>query len=120
MNNVNLIGRLTKDPVIIESGDTLIAKYTLAVNRDADKADFIRCICFNGGAEFVEKHLAKGMKVGVTGRIQTGSYENADGVTIYTTDVVVSSHTFCEPRREAKGDGEDEHKSKSGYKRKYK
>ena len=105
MNRVNLIGRLTRDPDIrVSQGGTTVASYTLAVDRPIKKegeeknADFIRCISFGKTAEFCERYLFKGTKVGVDGRIQTGSYTDKDGKTVYTTDVVVESHTFCESR----------------------
>lgn len=104
MNHVALIGRLTRDPDIrYTQGEKpmCVARYTLAVDRpftrDGNReADFISCVAFGGRGEFAEKHLSKGTKIGVHGRIQTGSYTNKDGVKIYTTDVVVDEHTFCE------------------------
>lgn len=103
MNKVVLIGRLTRDPnVTYSQGETplAIARYTLAVNRmKKDEADFISCVAFGKSGEFAEKYLHKGMKIAVTGRIQTGSYEK-DGVKHYTTDVVVESHEFCERQGE--------------------
>ena len=101
MNQVCLIGRLTKDPDVrsTQSGE-MIGRYTLAVDRykkdSTQSADFISCVCFGKVAEFAQKYLAKGTKIGVTGRIQTGSYTNKEGVKVYTTDVIVSTHTFCE------------------------
>lgn len=104
MNNWNGIGRLTADPdTRYTSGDNplCVSRYTLAVDRSYKRqgepdADFIRCVAFGKQGEFAEKYLTKGMKVGVTGRIQTGSYKDRDGRTVYTTDVVVNEHTFCE------------------------
>ncbi len=61
-------------------------------------ADFINCVTFGKNAEFVEKYLHKGTKIAVTGRIQTGSYTNKDGKKVYTTDVVVEEHEFCESK----------------------
>ena len=81
-----------------------MARYTLAVDRrrkDAG-ADFISCCTFGKSAEFAEKYLKKGTKIAVTGRIQTGSYQK-DGVTVYTTDVVVDDHEFCESKGDSKG-----------------
>ena len=80
-----------------------VSRYTLAVDRgikngDA-KADFIRCVAFGKSGEFVEKYLRKGMKVAIIGRIQTGSYKDRDGKTVYTTDVVVENHEFAESRQ---------------------
>ncbi len=106
MNKIMLIGRLTRDPEIRYStndNNTAIARYTLAVNRPFRKngeqqADFLPCIAFGKTAEFAEKYLAKGMRVAVEGRIQTGSYTNQEGQKIYTTDVVVERQEFLEKR----------------------
>lgn len=105
MNKVVLMGRLTKDPDVryTEGSDSkAIARYTLAVDRktkDANgnrQADFITCVAFGKSGEFAEKYLHKGMKICISGRIQTGSYTNKDGNKVYTTDVVVEEHDFCE------------------------
>ena len=106
MNKVIEIGRLTKDPDIRYSqgaSSTCIARYTLAVDRKFKQegqpnADFINCIAFGKLGEFAEKYLHKGTKIAVTGRIQTGSYKNKDGNTVYTTDVVVEEQEFCESK----------------------
>ena len=108
MNNVTLIGRLTQAPEVRYSqgeNSTAVARYRLAVERkyktnDAS-ADFIPCIAFGKNGEFAEKHLRKGMKIAVVGRIQTGSYINRDGQKVYTTDVVVEEHHFCESKSSA-------------------
>ena len=109
MNKVVLIGRLTKDPEIrYTQGDepVVIGRYTLAVDRKSKgkdwnrEADFISCIAFRKAAEFAEKYLHQGMKVAVVGRIQTGSYTSRDGHKVYTTDIVVEEHEFCEKRAE--------------------
>ena len=97
MNKVILMGRLTRDPEVRYSAGenaTAVARYTLAVDRrfrrDGEAtADFIQCVVFGRSAEFAEKYFRQGTKVVVTGRIQTGSYTNKDGVRVYTTDVVV-------------------------------
>ena len=98
MNNVILIGRLCKDVEIKNTENTTIGRYTLAVDRyGKDKgADFIPCVCFGKSADFADKYLKKGMKIAVEGRIQTGSYTNKDGNKVYTTDVIVNAHHFCE------------------------
>lgn len=104
MNKVILTGRLTRDPEIryAQQNDTAIARYTLAVDRmtkNAEQsADFIRCVAFNKPAEFAEKYLRKGIKIAITGRIQTGSYTDRDGRKVYTTDIVVENQEFCESR----------------------
>ena len=106
MNKVILMGRLTRDPEVRYSqGESAnaVARYTLAVDRrfkrDGDAtADFINCVSFGRAAEFAEKYLRQGVKIAVTGRIQTGSYTNKDGVRVYTTDVVVEEQEFAESK----------------------
>lgn len=103
MNKVIEIGRLVRDPDIRYSGDTTIAKYTLAVDRKYKKngeqtADFISCVAFGKLAEFAEKYLNKGTKIAVIGRLQTGNYTNKDGQKVYTTDVVVEEQEFTESK----------------------
>lgn len=106
MNKVILIGRPTKDPEVKYSqsdNPTAVARYTLAVDRKYKKdgeqsADFISCVAFGKQAEFVEKYIKQGIKIAVTGRIQTGSYTNKDGNKVYTTDIVVEEHEFAESK----------------------
>lgn len=106
MNKVILMGRLTRDPEVRYSqGQTAsaVARYTLAVDRKFKRegeanADFINCVAFGKLAEFAEKYLKQGVKIAITGRIQTGSYTNKDGVKVYTTDVVVEEQEFCESK----------------------
>lgn len=101
MNSVALIGRLTDDPEVRRTQEgTAISRFTLAVGRrykkDGDaSADFIRIVAFGKTAEFTEDYFHKGLRVGVTGRIQTGSYEK-DGRTVYTTDVIAESVDFAD------------------------
>ena len=104
MNKVILMGRLTRDPEVRYSqgeNATAVARYTLAVDRrfnrnnDDQTADFISCVAFG-----------KGTKIAITGRIQTGSYTNKDGVKVYTTDIVVEEQEFAESKNSAgNGDG---------------
>jgi single-strand DNA-binding protein len=106
MNKVILMGRLTRDPEVRYSqGDnaTAVARYSIAVDRRFKRdgepsADFINCVAFGKAGEFAEKYLHQGMKIAVTGRIQTGSYTNKDGQKVYTTDVVVEEHEFAESK----------------------
>ncbi len=107
MNKVILMGRLTRDPEIrySQSGDSplAIARYTLAVDRRYKRdgeptADFINCVAFGRQAEHVEKYYHQGLKVTISGRIQTGSYTNKDGVKVYTTEVVVEEQEFAESK----------------------
>ena len=104
MNKVILMGRLTRDPEVRysagESG-TAITRYTLAVDRRFKRdgeatADFISCVSFGRTAEFAEKYFRQGLKIIVSGRIQTGSYTNNSGQKVYTTDVVVEEQEFAE------------------------
>jgi len=106
MNKVILMGRLTRDPEVRYSqGENAlaIARYSLAVDRrfkrDGEQtADFINCVVFGKSAEFTEKYFRQGMKVTISGRIQTGSYTNKDGVKVYTTEVVVEEQEFAESK----------------------
>lgn len=111
MNSVNLIGRLTADPEIRsdKKGELEIARFTVAVDRiGSEEADFIRCVAFGKSAEFVEDYFTKGLRVGVTGRIQTGRYEDKDsGKTIYTTDVISERLDFADGNPNNKDKEED-------------
>jgi len=106
MNKAILMGRLVADPDVRYSqgaNAVCVARYRLAVDRRFKKdgeadADFIPCVALGKNGEFAEKYLHKGMKIAVTGRIQTGSYTNRDGQKVYTTEIVVEEHDFCESR----------------------
>ena len=109
MNKVILMGRLTRDPEVrYSTGEqaTAVARYTLAVDRrrgrnssDGEQtADFINCVAFGRAGEFAEKYFHKGIKIAITGRIQTGSYTNKEGQKVYTTDVVVEDQEFAESK----------------------
>ena len=106
MNRAFLIGRTTKEPDVRYSTDGKgVAKFTLAVDRKFSKekeTDFISCVAFGKTAEVIEKFVKKGNKIAVVGRIQTGSYKNKDGNTVYTTDVMVEEVEFCESKGENK------------------
>ena len=111
MNKVILMGRLTRDPEVrYSAGDNsmAIARYTLAVDRRFKRdgeatADFIGCVAFGRSAEFAEKYFRQGLKVVVSGRIQTGSYTNRDGQKVYTPDVVVEDQEFAESKSASAG-----------------
>ena len=113
MNKVILMGRLTRDPEVrYSAGENAlaIARYTLAVDRrfcrDGEAtADFISCVVFGRGAEFAEKYFHQGIRIVVSGRIQTGSYTNKDGVRVYTTEVVVEEQEFAESKNSSGSDG---------------
>ena len=105
MNKVILMGRLTRDPEVRYSqgnNASAVARYTLAVDRrfrreGEQSTDFINCVAFGKSAEFAERYLRQGVKIAITGRIQTGSYEK-DGRKVYTTDVVVEEQEFAESK----------------------
>lgn len=103
MNSVHLIGRLTRDPELRYTAgtQTAVAAFALAIDRYAKqgeekKADFPNIIVFGKTAENCEKYLKKGMLAGVEGRLQTGSYKNKNGETVYTTDVIADKVEFLE------------------------
>lgn len=103
MNSVVLIGRLTRDPEVRYTSGTqmAVATFTIAIDRPVrnggeKQTDFPRITVFGKQAENCEKYLAKGRLVGISGRLQTGSYQNKDGVTVYTTDVVANNVEFLE------------------------
>ena len=114
MNKVILMGRLTRDPEVrYAQGENAmaIARFSLAVDRrrqnnaDGQTADFINIVAFGRLGEFAEKYLHKGTKVALTGRIQTGSYTNKDGVKVYTTDIIAEDIEFAESKNSSGGDG---------------
>ncbi len=114
MNKVILMGRLTRDPdVRYSQGESsmAVARYTLAVDRrgrsnaEGQTADFISIVAFGKSGEFAEKYLHKGTKVVVSGRIQTGSYTNKDGVKVYTTEVVAEDQEFAESKNASSNGG---------------
>lgn len=104
MNKVILMGRFTKDPEVrYNDAQLAIARGTIAVDRRTKKegeatADFVSVKAFGKTAEFIEKYMKKGTKVVTEGRIQTGNYTNKDGVTVFTTDVVIDNIEFAESK----------------------
>ncbi len=106
MNKVILMGRLTRDPEVrYSAGENAlaIARYTLAVDRRFKRdgeatADFISCVAFGRTAEFAEKYFHQGIRIVISGRIQTGSYTNREGQKVYTTEVVVEDQEFAESK----------------------
>lgn len=123
MNNVILMGRLTRDPEVVETRNgTVIASYTIAVDRafkgeGQPEADFIRCKCFGKSAEFADKWLRKGVKVAVSGRLETGSYQREDGTTVYTTEVILTSQEFAESKKRNEDAPEEKKEEKKTYRR---
>ena len=100
MNRCVLIGRLTKDAQLGYTSNTqkAVARFTLAVDRIGEGADFINCVAFGKQAENIEKYVKQGNRLAVAGHIQTGSYER-DGQKVFTTDVIVDSAEFIEPKK---------------------
>lgn len=106
MNNANLVGRLTR-PVDLRYTQTGIAygSFTLAVtrkykNKDGEReADFINCVIWKKGAELLANYTQKGSLIGVTGPIQTRSYDNQQGQRVYVTEVLVENFDFLESRK---------------------
>jgi single-strand DNA-binding protein len=109
MNVTILIGRLIADPTIRYSQTgTAFGSFTLAVDRrkkeGEQQADFISCKVIGKNAEFAEKYLKKGIKIGIRGSIQTGNYTNKDGQKVYTTDVLIDNMEFCEKKSDTVSD----------------
>lgn len=100
MNQVNLIGRLTRDPDVRYTQDQkAVARFSIAINTgfgENQRTDYPNIIVWGAAAENCEKYLAKGRLVGISGRIQTGNYTNKDGNKVYTTDVVANRVEFLE------------------------
>lgn len=118
MNRVILMGRLTRDPEVRYSQgerSMAITRYSLAVDRrgrrgqdgngNEQTADFINCVAFDKAGEFAEKYFRQGMRVLVSGRIQTGSYTNKDGQKVYTTDIIVDDQEFADSKGSEGGSG---------------
>lgn len=108
LNSSIIMGRLTRDVELrySQGGDMAIARFNVAVERDykaqgaeSAETDFISCVAFGKTAEFISKYFAKGSMICVTGRIQTGSYTNKDGVKVYTTDINVEKAHFTGEKR---------------------
>ncbi len=112
MNKVVMIGRLTKDADIRylqNENSTCVAKFNLAVDRKIKRngeptADFLNCVAFGKVGELIEKYIAKGSKIGIVGRLQTGNYTNKDGVKVYTTDIIVEEIDFLDSKKASDGD----------------
>ena len=111
MNSVCLVGRLTRDPEIRYGSQSqmAVARFSIAVDRTIPdrngerQTDYPNIVCFGKSAEFVEKYFKKGMRVGVTGSLRTGSYTNKDGAKVCTTEVAADRVEFMESRAEREG-----------------
>lgn len=107
INNVTIMGRITADIELRKAGEHTVTSFIVAVDRpytdeDGDRqADFIRCVAWNGTAEFIAKYFGRGRMIALTGWLQSGSYEDNNGSTHYTTDLVVQQVSFTgEPKQE--------------------
>lgn len=115
MNNVVLIGRLTKTPELRQNGDSSVVRFTLAVDRRFKNkegkydADFIQCVAFKNTADFISKYFDKGMRIAVVGHLQTGSYTNKEGNKVNTCDVIIDSAEFVENKKN------DNHVNNDGF-----
>ena len=105
INNVVLVGRMTRDAELrYTPSNQAVATFSLAVNRNFKsqngerEADFINCVAFDRAGEFAEKYFRQGMRVLVSGRIQTGSYVNKEGQKVYTTEVILDDQEFADSK----------------------
>ena len=123
MNKVILMGRLARDPEVRYSQgerSMAIARYTLAIDRRKTQqntdpgADFINCVAFDRAGEFAEKYFRQGLRVLVSGHLQTGSYVNREGQKVYTTDVIIESQEFADGKRDGSGTSPRSGGSRSG------
>lgn len=122
MNKVVLMGRITRDIDVRQAGETSVARFTVAVDRQVRKdanngqptADFIGCVAFGKTAEFVSKYFSKGMKIALDGRIQTGSYEK-NGQKVYTTDIIAEHVEFCESKNGGGNSGQATTQQNEGF-----
>ena len=107
VNNVVLVGRITKDPEVRNTGSTSVCNFSLAVNRNFKNkeggydADFVNVVVFGNIAELMERYVSKGQLISVQGRIQTRNYENSEGQRIYVTEVVGTTVQFLESKNKS-------------------
>lgn len=103
MNNVQLIGNITKDVELkYSTGGAAYCRFAIAVNkktRDSERTDYINCVAWNGRAQTISQYFHKGDKIGITGELQTSSKDNGDGTRSWFTDVLVSGFDFCNARK---------------------
>lgn len=118
MNNVCIMGRLCRDPEGWDVGNgkqkTRLAKFTIAIDRGYGEdaaTDYIPVTVWGAGAEFAEQYCFKGLRVAITGRLQSGSYENKNGDTVYTLDVIASRIEFADSKKEDSGNNAKKRRS---------
>ncbi|MCC5894853.1 MAG: single-stranded DNA-binding protein [Alkalibacterium sp.] len=122
INNVTLVGRLTKDPELRFTGSGIaVGSFTVAVERPFSNAqgeretDFINCVVWRKPAENLANFTRKGSLIGLTGRIQTRNYDGNDGKKIYVTEVVAENIQYLEPKKanEERSDSSEGNQSQS-------
>ena len=125
INNVTLVGRLTKDPELRYTPNGVAnCRFTLAVNRTfknqngEQEADFISCQAWRKAAENLSNFQKKGSLIGIVGRIQTGSFEGQDGKRVYTTEVIAESIQFLESRN-SQGSGQEQQRTQQPTQQQY-
>lgn len=110
MNNVNLIGRLTRDVDVryTQTNNAMVAQFSIAIDRsfaakdnEERQTDFINIVAWNKTAEFCNKYFKKGLRVGISGRLQTRNYDDKDGKKVYVTEVIASEVCFADGRKDA-------------------
>lgn len=122
MNKTIFMGRLTRDPETkYTEGDdpTTITKYTLAVDRRRkkgreEKADYIPCVAFRGAGDFAAKYFKKGMRVAVSGRLQTYTYLNAEGNNVHGFEIVVEEQEFADGKKSDNNPADDNSNYENG------
>lgn len=121
MNQVNLIGNITRDPEVKYTDSQMaVLRFSVAINRGKDRegndrgADYPNCVAFGKTAENIGRFFKKGRKIGITGHIQTGSYEKNDGTKVYTTDVMVDRFYFCDSASSSGSGGTSSYKQPAG------
>lgn len=123
INRITLIGRLVRDPDLRRTNDgTMVASFTIAVNRNytakdgQQQADFINCVVWRKTAETLEKYCRKGNLIGLDGRLQTRTYENAQGQRVFVTEVVCDNIQFLESKSNNNQNTQNKHNNQ-GYAR---
>ncbi|MFV0246445.1 MAG: single-stranded DNA-binding protein [Mycoplasmatales bacterium] len=105
VNNVTLVGRITKDPEVRATGSGSVCSFSLAINRNFKNAqgeydaDFVNCVAFNATAQNIQQYVSKGNILAVSGRIQTRNYDNNQGQRVYVTEVIANTVSFIETSR---------------------
>lgn len=112
INKIIIVGRLSRDPELKYAAgkDMAICKFSVAVSRmkKTDPADFLNCVAFGKVGETIAQYLTKGKQIALEGRLQTGSYNNKDGVKVYTSDIMVEKFDFIGDKSGGNNSSNDE------------